>query len=108
MLGAVDFTESKMQKVGIVLIIILGVLLLLGGIGLLGFSGFGMDSAMLGGMGAMISLPYLVLLISAGGLIVVLLAHGPRRAALDIARTRFAKGEINRKQLSRIKHDLNT
>jgi hypothetical protein len=106
MLNLEKSTERKMQKVGIVLIIILGVLLLLGGIGLLGFSGFGMDSEMMGGIGAMISLPYLALLISAGVLIVVLLARGPRRAALDIAKRRFAKGQINKKQLSRIEHDL--
>jgi len=95
-----------MYKVGIVLIIVLGVLLLLGGIGLLGFSGFGMDSEMMGGLGAIISLPYLVLLIGAGALIVVLLAQGSRHAALDLAKRRFAKGEINKKQLSRIEHEL--
>ena len=108
MLNLEKATECKMQKVGIVLIIIFGVLLFLGGIGLLGFSGFGMDSEMMGGNGAMISLPYLALLISAGVLIVVLLAHGPGQAALDIAKTRFAKGEINKKQLRKIEHDLRT
>jgi uncharacterized membrane protein len=106
MLSEADSTECKMQKVGIVLIIIFGVLLLLGGIGLLGVGGFGMDSEMMGGSGAIISPPYLALLISAGVLIVVLLAHGPSHAALDIAKTRFAKGKINQKQFSRIKHDL--
>jgi len=97
-----------MQKVGIVLIIILGVLLLLGGIGLLGFSGFGMDSEMMGGIDTTIAPTYLALIIGAGVLIVVLLARGPRQAALDIARRRFAKGQINKKQLSRIEHDLRT
>ncbi len=101
-----------MQKVGIVLLIILGVLLLLGGAGLLGFGGFGMDSGMMSGIGTTISPLYLALIISAGVLIVVLLARAPGHAgatassALDISKMRYAKGEINKEQFDAIKRDL--
>jgi len=60
-----------MHKLGIVLVIVLGVLaaLLLGGAEMLGYSGFGMNSGMMTGIGATIAPIYLVLI---GGAAVVL------------------------------------
>lgn len=72
-----------MQKVGIVLGVVLGVLaaLLLGGAGMLGYGGFGMDSGMMSRIGATIAPIYLALIIGAGVLLVVWLARTPRHAA---------------------------
>ncbi len=105
-----------MQKVGIVLVIVLGVLvaLLVGGAGMMGYSGFGMDSGMMSGIGASIAPIYLTLIIGAGALIVVWLARTPRHAvatassALDISKARYAKGEINKEQFDTIKRNLRT
>jgi len=66
-----------MQKAGMVLVMGLGVLaaLLLGGAGMLGYSGFGMDSGMMSGVAAMIAPTYLVIIIGLGLLLVVWLSH---------------------------------
>src|SRR5512143_1966539 len=108
MLSLENQKEIKMQKVGIVFVIVLGVLaaLLLGGAGMMGFSGFGMDSGMMGGIGAGIAPFYLALIIGAGLVTILwLLARTPKHAmavtggsALDISKERYAKGEINKEQ----------
>ena len=106
-----------MQKVGIGLVIVLGVLaaLWLGGAGMLGYSGFGVDSGMMSGIGAGIAPLYLALIIGAGVVIVLLLmARTSKHAvavtggsALDISKARYAKGELNKEQFDAIKRDLN-
>lgn len=104
-----------MHKLGIVLMIVLGVLtaLLLGGAGIMGYSGFGMDSGMMTGIGASIAPIYLVLIAGAAGVLFFLLTRSPRHAAattgdsaLDISKARYAKGEINKEQFDAIKRDL--
>jgi uncharacterized membrane protein len=108
--------EIKMQKVGIVLVIVLGVLaaLWLGGAGMMGYRGFGMESGMMSGIGAGIAPIYLALIIGASLVIILwLLARTPKHAvaatggsALDISRARYAKGEINKEQFDAINRDL--
>lgn len=105
-----------MQKLGLVLVIVLGVLaaLLLGGAEMLGYTGFGMDSGMMRGYGATIAPIYLTLIIVAGVVILLLLlVRRPRHAvavtgssALEISKARYAKGEITKEQFKGIKHDL--
>ena len=104
-----------MHKVGMVAVIVLGVLaaLLLGVAGMMGYSGFGMDSGMLSGIGATIAPIYLALIIGAGVVIALLLiARKPRHAAATASSGRWtsqrrtAKGEINKEQFDAIKRDL--
>jgi uncharacterized membrane protein len=116
MLRLENLKETKMRKLGIVLVIALGVLaaLWLGGAGILGYSGFGMDSGIISGIGATIAPVYLALIIGAGAVLVLLLmVRSPRHAAvvasssaLEISRARYAKGEITKEQFEKIKHDL--
>ncbi len=105
-----------MPNAKIVLAIALGVLaaLLLGGAAMLGFGGFGMDSAMMSGIGAMITPAYLVVIIGLGLLLALWLSR-PRTlpvakrssmSALHISKTRFAKGEITKEQYDAIQRDL--
>jgi len=105
-----------MQRLGIVVVIVLGVLaaLLLGGAGMLGYSGFGMDSGMLNGIGTRVAPVYLWLIVGAGTVMALaLMMRTPKHAvatttgsALDISRARYARGEINKAQFDAIKHDL--
>jgi len=104
-----------MHKLGIVISIALGVVaaLLLGGAEMLGYSGIGMGSATLTGIGATIAPVYLVLIAGAAVVLFFLLTRSPRHAvattggsALDISKARYAKGEINKEQFDAMKRDL--
>lgn len=104
-----------MHKLGIVISIALGVVaaLLLGGAEILGYSGIGMGSSMMTGIGATIAPVSLVLIAGAALVLFFLLTRSPKHAvvttggsALDISKARYAKGEINKEQYDTINRDL--
>lgn len=93
-----------MPNVGIVLDVLAA--LLLGAAGMLGFGGFGMDSGMMR-IGAMITPTYPIVIIGLGLLLTLWLsrqrtmpiaAKGSSTVALDISKTRYAKGESTKEQ----------
>ena len=114
----------------VILIVLLAVLL--GGMGMMGFGGFGMGPGMMGGFGMpgfggtfgyspfgwIVPLAFLGLLIGGIVLVVVSLArtsHAPSavqlpptrsEAPLDILKVRYARGEITKEQFNEIKKDL--
>jgi uncharacterized membrane protein len=108
--------EIHMRKLGLVLMVVLGILaaLWLGGAGIMGYSSFGIDSEMMRGIGATVAPIYLMLIIGAGTVIVLLvMVRSPKhatvvtnRSALEISRARYAKGEITKDQFEKINHDL--
>ncbi len=116
--------------IGILLIVVL-LALLLGGMGMMGFGGFGMGPGMMGGfgmhgfggqfgfgfnpLGAILSLVFWALIIGGIVLLVVWLVRNTGRTSLtpsagesplDILKTRYAKGEINKQQYDEMRHDL--
>jgi uncharacterized membrane protein len=105
-----------MKTLGIVLVIALGIVaaLWLGGAGMLGYTGFGIDSVTMREIVAPIAPAYLALIIGAGmAIIFLLLVRKPKHAAvltgssaLDISKARYAKGEINKEQFDTIKREL--
>ncbi|MBI5031937.1 MAG: hypothetical protein HZB51_15510 [Chloroflexi bacterium] len=105
-----------MYKLGIILVIVLGIAaaMWLGGAGMMGYGGFGMDSGMMSGIVTTIAPIYLALIIAAGVVVILLvLAHKPKHAvavtsgsALDISKARYAKGEITKEQFDTINRDL--
>lgn len=108
-----------MKKVVLVLVVLLGVLaaLLLGGAEMLGYSGFGMGSGMMTGIGGMVAPIFLFGIIAFGVLLVFSLSHPRTRtieansnsssaSALDVSKMRYARGEITKEQYDAIKHDL--
>ncbi len=133
-----------MKNTGLVfggVLVIAAAVLLLGGIGMMGFGGFGMMGPGImrgyggyGGMwgmmrgyglqgfgispiGAILSLVFWAFIIGGVLLLVVWLARNAARppltaplggAALEILRTRYARGEINKEQFDAIKRDLGT
>ena len=113
-----------MQNTGTILAIILVVVLavlLVGGMGMMGFGGM-MGGGMMGDyglgfnpLGGILSLVFGALLIGGVVLLVVPLARNAGRSTsaglsgdtpLDILKTRYAKGEITKEQLSEMKKDL--
>lgn len=105
-----------MRIVGIVLVVVLGVFaaLFVGGAGMLGFGGFGMDSGMISRISAMLTPTYLVVIIGLASLLAMWLSR-PRTlpmakhsstSALHISKTRYAKGEITKEQYDAIQRDL--
>jgi putative membrane protein len=116
---------------GIILVVVL-VVLLLGGAGMMGFSGFGMMGpgmmgsygGMMGGygnlsgfgfnpLGAILSLVFWALITGGVALLVVWLARSAGvssaargESALDILKTRYAKGEITKEQFEEMKRNL--
>lgn len=120
--------------IGIVLVVVLAVLLL-GGVGMMGLGGFGMGPGMMGGyggmmggmmggydnqfgfgfhpIGAILSLVSWALVIGGIVWLVVWLARNPNvttrasgESAIEILKTRYARGEINKEQFDAIRHDL--
>ncbi len=118
--------------IGIVLIVIL-VVLLLGGAGMMGFGGFGMGPGMMGGfggmmggygnqfgfgfnpLGAILSLVFWALIIGGIVLLVVWFVRNAGRTSftpsmgaspLDIAKARYARGEISKEQYEELRRDL--
>lgn len=116
--------------VGIVIVVVLAVLLL-GGAGMMGLGGFGMMGGygpyggMMGGygaqdvglypLGAVLSLVFWGLIIGGVALLVVWLVRNTGRAsggtpsgdaALEILKTRYARGEITKEQFDTIRRDL--
>ncbi len=115
--------------VGGVLIIAL-LVLLFGGMGMVGFGGFGMGPGMMGGYGMhgfgstfgfspfgwIVPLAFWGLLLGGIALVVVSLARNARmsqsfgnpnhESPLDILKARYARGEITKEQYAGIKKDL--
>jgi putative membrane protein len=118
--------------VGIVLVVVL-VVLLLGGAGMMGFGmmgpgmmgGYGGMGGMMGGFGAqgfafnplvaILSLVFWALIIAGIVILVVWLARNAGRTglaasssdpALEILKTRYAKGEITKEQFEEMRHTL--
>lgn len=115
--------------VGGVLIIAL-LVLLFGGMGMVGFGGFGMGPGMMGGYGMhgfgstfgfspfdwIVPLAFWGLLLGGIALVVVSLARNSRmsqsfgnpnqESPLDILKARYARGEITKEQYAGIKKDL--
>lgn len=109
----------------IVLVVVL-VLFLLGGVGMMGFGGFGMGPGMMNGNGMMggygygynplgmiLSLISWALIIAGIVLLVVWFVRNAGKAtgassqaSLDILKTRYAKGELTKEQFDAIKRDL--
>ena len=108
---------------GVILVVAL-VVFLLGGVGMMGFGGFG-TGGMMGGygprgfgfnpIGTIISLVFWALIIGSIVLLVVWLARNAGRisstasagdAPLDILKARYAQGEITKEQFDVIKRDV--
>jgi len=124
-----------MQNTTTIIIIVLVVVLalfLLGGVGMMGLGGFGMMNGMMGGygsygmhgfgnpygvgnspLGAILSLVSWALIIGGIVLLVVWFVRNSGKVTgassqspLDILKTRYAKGEITKKEFDAIKRDL--
>lgn len=111
--------QNTTTVIVIVLVVVL-VLFLLGGVGMMGFGGFGMGPGMMGGygygynpLGMILSLVSWALII--GGIVLLVVwfvrnagkAIGPSsQTPLDILKARHAKGEITKEQFDSIKRDL--
>ena len=112
-----------MKNTTTILVIVLGILLalvLLSGVGMMGFGGFGMmRNGMMGGygygsnpLGAILSFASWALIIGSVVLMVVWLGRNAGKATssseapLDILKARYARGEITKEQFDAMRRDL--